>query len=82
MATYNPARKYGMHLTLAPSDQTVGGAGASNGAVTGGAKALLDPENPMLWLLGIGAATLGLIAFNTSVRVGPVHASGGIGKGK
>lgn len=76
---YNPASKYGMHVTLAPSDQN-GGAGASNGAVTGDVRRLLDPDNPMLWLLGIGAATLGLIAFNGSVRVGPAHASAGVGK--
>lgn len=40
----------------------------------------LDPENPMLWLLAIGAVTLGLVAASTHVRVGPVSASVSAGK--
>ena len=31
-------------------------------------------------LLGIGAATLGLIALNTSARFGPVRVSASVGK--
>lgn len=39
----------------------------------------LDPESPQLWLFGIGAVTLGLVAFSTHVRVGKFSAdlSGG-----
>lgn len=74
------ANKYGMP-TLAPTTATAG-AGAHNGVVatehafTG----KLDPENPMLWLVGIGAVTLGLVAASTSVRVGPVRIAGAVGK--
>lgn len=51
--------------------------GAANGAVTGINANLgqLGPTNPALWLLGIGAITLGLVAFSTHVRVGGVSAS-------
>lgn len=35
----------------------------------------LDPENPMIWLVGLGALTLGLVAFSTSVKLGPLKAS-------
>lgn len=73
------ARKYGMSgLTLAPEATQL--AGASNGAMTGDGLGLLDPDNPLLWLLGIAGVTLGLIAFNGSVKFGPVHASAGVGK--
>jgi hypothetical protein len=75
--------KYGMHnLTLAPapSDANIG-SGASNGAVvTHPALGRLNPENPMLWLLGIGAVTLGLIGATTSVRFGPIRGSASVGK--
>lgn len=72
--------KYGMP-TLAPATATAG-AGASNGIVATerGFSGRLDPENPMLWLLGIGAVTLGLVAASTSVRVGPVKVSASAGK--
>jgi hypothetical protein len=74
------AQKYGMHtLTLAPMSEP--GSGASNGAISGDVHKLLDPDNPMLWLLGIGAATLGLVAASTSLRVGPVRGSVTVGKG-
>jgi hypothetical protein len=49
---------------------------AANGLVTsrnahvGSANA----ENPFVWLLGIGAFTLGLIGFSTHVRVANIRA--------
>lgn len=80
--TYNPAQKYGMHsggLTLAPAMEV--GSGVTNGAVTpGGIRGLLDPENPAFWLISIAAATLGLVAASTSLRVGPVRGSVNVGK--
>lgn len=56
------------------------GSGAANGAVTSspGSKSLMSGDNPGLWLLGIGAATLGLIAASTSIKVGPFHASASV----
>jgi hypothetical protein len=45
-------------------------------AVTSGAKTTrLSPENPMLWLFGIGAVTMGFVAFSTHARVGKLKAS-------
>jgi hypothetical protein len=35
----------------------------------------LSAENPMVWLVGIGAVTLGLVAFSTHVRIGKFSAS-------
>lgn len=75
------ADKYGLNLgglTLAP--QGMAGSGASNGAVASSTRSKLDPENPFLWLLGLGALTLGLVAASTSLRVGPVRASVSAGK--
>lgn len=72
------ASKYGMHgLTLAQHSEA--GSGVSNGAITADAKRLLDPDNPLLWLLGIGAVTLGLVGLSTSARVGPLRASASAG---
>lgn len=72
--------KYGMP-TLMPATATPG-AGASNGSVSTERSftGRLDPENPMVWLVGIGAVTLGLVAASTSVRFGPVRASVSAGK--
>jgi hypothetical protein len=74
--------KYGMP-SLAPATATLPVAqGASNGAVTTGAatRRFLDPESPELWLVGLGAVMLGLIAVSTSVRVGPVRLAASAGK--
>jgi hypothetical protein len=70
--------KYGMPL-LAPMTADVSGL---DNAVTPShaGRGQLDPDNPMLWLLGIGAVTLGLVAASTHVRVGPVTASLSAGK--
>ena len=72
------AAKYGMPTLSAPAQPFVATA-ASNGSVNGqGRKKFTDPDNPELWLVGIGALTLGLIAVSTSVRVGPLHFAGSI----
>lgn len=48
----------------------------------GAAKAAspLSPENPLFWFGVLGAATFGLMAFSTSVRVGKATASVAVGK--
>lgn len=48
----------------------------------GAAKAAspLNPENPLFWFGVLGAATFGLMAFSTSVRVGKATASVAVGK--
>lgn len=77
----NLASKYGMpggNLTLAPMSEP--GSGAANGAIVGSARKLIDPDNPMFWLVGIAAATLGLVAASTSLRVGPVRGAVSVGK--
>lgn len=73
------AAKYNLALVGAAPPVAPVGSGAGNGAVT------TDPtsgrfniDGPMVWLLGIGAATLGLIAVSTSIRVGPFKASASI----
>lgn len=51
--------------------------GAANGAVTGYNQppaSAFHPDNPMLWLVGLGAVTLGLIGVSTHVRVGKISA--------
>lgn len=75
------AAKYGMTPQAAEmTSPDLPFTGASNGAVTGKhARKFLDATNPELWLVGIGAATLGLIAVSTSVRVGPLHLSASAG---
>jgi hypothetical protein len=73
--------KYGMPQLTSVGTMPVA-AGASNGAVTPGSgrRRFLDPGSPELWVIGIGAAMLGLIAVSTSVRVGPVRLAGAVGK--
>jgi len=53
----------------------------SGSAVTTGDAHLgsMSAENPMVWLVGIGAVTLGLVAFSTHVRVGKFSASASAG---
>lgn len=70
------AAKYGMaRLQAAGADVSA----AAAGAVTTARRAGGTVENPMMWLLGIGAVTLGLVAFSTSVRVGSFHAAASAG---
>jgi hypothetical protein len=59
------------HQTLS-ADQS----GAANGAVTtrDSHVASVNAENPFVWLFGLGALTLGLVAFSTHVRVGNIRA--------
>jgi len=67
------ADKYGapVQTTVAPdasplhSMPAMGAEGASG----------FSPDNPMLWLVGIGAVLLGLVGFSTSGHVGPLKAS-------
>lgn len=49
---------------------------AANGAVSTSAANVgtVNPDNPMLWLFGIGALTIGLIGVSTHVRVGTLRA--------
>jgi hypothetical protein len=51
-------------------------AGAANAAK------LYSPENPLFWFGVIGAATFGLMAFSTSVRVGHATAAVSLGSTK
>lgn len=48
---------------------------ASNSAVTTTGPAGLSLENPLLWLVGLGAVTIGLAAVSVSGRIGPIKAS-------
>lgn len=75
-------RAYGLGIggtTLAPETKVLG-SGVNNGAVTANGTKLFDGENPVLWLFGLAAVTLGLIGLNGSLRVGPVTVSGKAGK--
>lgn len=72
-------QRFGIGGTTLASETKVLGAGASNGAVTGNAK-FLEADNPVLWLFGVAAVTLGLIGINGSLRVGPFKASASAGK--
>ena len=74
---YAATTKYGQ---LAPVLPFAGAPlAAANGAVTTtGRPKFWDVESPELWLVGIGAVTLGLIAVSTSVKVGPLHFAGSI----
>lgn len=68
------AAKYGMIQIVPPPGPS--GAGLANGSVTTDpATARFSVDSPMVWLVGIGAATLGLIAASTSIRVGKFRAS-------
>jgi len=72
--------RYGIGGTTLAQETKVLGSGVSNGAVTGGRGKFLEADNPVLWLFGIAAVTLGLIGVNGSLRVGPFKASASAGK--
>lgn len=80
MTTTIGVRKYNM---AAAAPLTADVSGVANGAVTTVNSHLgaLNPDNPMMWLFGIGAVTLGLVAFSTSVRIGAFKASVSGGSG-
>ncbi|MBM7510040.1 hypothetical protein JOE61_003854 [Nocardioides salarius] len=40
----------------------------------------LSPQSPLFWFGIVAAASVGLMAYSTSVRVGPISASVGVGK--
>jgi len=67
----------GLHQPRTADDSAL-----NNSAVTtAGSVGRWDLDNPMLWLVGIGAVTLGLVATSTHVRVGGFRASVSAGKG-
>ena len=73
------AAKYGMP-DVGPQGSAPVAPGASNGAAgTTGGRGFWDVESPEIWLFGLGAVMLGLIAVSTSVRVGPLKLSGSVG---
>jgi hypothetical protein len=45
-----------------------------------GAASPLSPSGPLFWIGVIAAASVGLMAYSTSVRVGPATASLSLGK--
>jgi len=57
-----------LHTVPAPSEGAAGSVG------------LVSLHNPLTWFAIIAAATLGLAAISTSVRVGPVKVSASAGK--
>lgn len=69
--------KYNMsQLQVVGSDVSA----AANGAVsTVASGAALSADSPMLWLLGIGAVTIGLVAFSTHFRVGSLRVAASAG---
>jgi hypothetical protein len=49
-------------------------------AVAGGKASPLSPQSALFWVGVIAAASVGLMAYSTSARVGPVSASLNVGK--
>lgn len=83
-AVPSPASKYGAaFMTPAPPAtqddsplvQIAGPAPAAKGA-----HSLWHPNSPLMWVGVILAGAVGLAAFSTTVRVGPVTASASVGK--
>jgi hypothetical protein len=78
MQTAIGTRKYGMNQSQSYGSDVSAAANGAVGAASTTANQL-GIENPMLWLVGIGAVTLGLVAFSTHVRVGKFAASASAG---
>jgi hypothetical protein len=75
------AEKYGGGFAReqkATSDDTP--LSTAGGPAQGGAAGILDPRQPLLWFGVIAAASVGLMAYSTAVRVGPLSASLSVGK--
>jgi hypothetical protein len=75
------ALKYGGALARdqrATSDDTAMAKAA--GPTPGGDHAVFDLDHPLAWFAVLAAATVGLMAYSTTVRVGPVKAALELGK--
>lgn len=59
-----------------PADTAI----SATDSVRTGLKAFTDPNNPVLWLLGIVLVTVGAAGVAGSVRLGPSKISANIGK--
>lgn len=83
-AVPSPASKYGgSFMTPSPATkddtplvQIAGPAPAAKGQTS-----LWHPNSPLAWVGFILAGAVGLAAFSTTVRVGPVKASASVGNG-
>lgn len=68
-------------LSANPGPRTPDASAVNNAAVTSGiTPGRFSISNPMVWLLGIGAVTIGLVGASTHVRAGSFKASVSAGK--
>jgi hypothetical protein len=80
MSRMNPTDMYGI-APVAPAlmESSPPALAQSAGPSTFDAARPWSPDSPIFWLVGLAAATLGLIGFATSVRVGPARAAIAVG---
>jgi len=82
--TMTAATQYGCPpatASMGPAAVTETMATGTSSGYASGLRSLADPTNPFLWLAGIVAATVGLIAVSGRVRLGPASAAVAVGKG-
>jgi hypothetical protein len=65
--------------SVSPSSIPGAARSAGPGAFDAAAAKLWHPDNPLFWFGVIAAATFGLVAGSTSIKVGPFRASAGVG---
>lgn len=82
LQAWSPQAITGLLPGMAPATQAgaIPSIGRSAGPTSIGDSPPWHPDNPLFWFAGLAAVTIGLIAVNTSVRVGPFKASAGAGK--
>ena len=76
---WTPANLYGVGAASSgtPADSPLAG---STGLTSTASSPIWHPDNPLLWFGGLLAVIAGAAGFAASGRVGPVKASGSIGK--
>jgi len=77
----SPANKYGgaqVSQQKATSDATA--LPSMAGPPAGASSSPLSPASPLFWIGVIAAASVGLMAYSTTVRVGPASVSAHLGK--
>jgi len=80
-AVPNAASKYGGALAAAPTVSRDHSAAATAAGPSLDVKApVWSPENPLFWFGVLAAASVGLMGYSTTVRVGPAKAGIEVGK--
>lgn len=76
----SPGEKYGGSFLSGKPQQSDEARELAPAAGPAGKQSPFSPSHPLFWFGVVAAASVGLMAYSTSVRVGPASASVSLGK--